>query len=70
MGPFVVKLSTLRSHGLTRKFVEDKEIILRFVTTNEQVVDIFTKTILTEKLIYRKKNLQIKMGFPKLICNS
>ena len=46
-------------HHFIRKLVQEEEIQLEFVNTNEQLADVFTKVGTSEKLEEFKKNIGI-----------
>lgn len=46
-------------HHFIRDLVQDGEVFLKFINTNEQVADIFTKSVSTEKFTKFKGNLGI-----------
>ena len=47
-------------HHFIRKLVQEEEIQLNFVKTNEQLADVFTKVGTSKKLEEFKKNVGIK----------
>jgi hypothetical protein len=46
-------------HHFIRKLVQEGEIQLEFLNTNEQLPDLFTKVVTSEKFVEFKKNMRI-----------
>lgn len=50
-------------HHFIRDYVEKGDFMLDFINTENQLVDIFTKSLHEERFLYLKKNLNI-IPFP------